>query len=145
MEFGVNFFSLVETVTGQRPIGGAAINSITESFLAFSWLGIGVSGYFGYLSGRVTAAARRDPGLVNVGLLIACLVATVYWGAQSSTSVFFQWFFTVLPIFALIKIVRWLQPRRSPALMMRPMQSAVSGTRLSTHSGQIPNGPRPTR
>lgn len=107
-DFGVNPFDLVQTVLGWRPIGGAAINSITETFVAFSWFGCLVTGVFAFACGRVFAKAHRDPTIMNIAMLVAAQVACVYWASQSFPAVFFQWLYTVVPLFGLAFVAEHL-------------------------------------
>lgn len=122
IDFGVNLFELIQTTLGWRPIGGAAFNSITESFVAFSWFGCLVTGLFGFGCGRAFARAMRQPSVFSIGMLIGVLVACVYWASQSFPAVFFQWFYTVVPIVFLAFMADRLLGggRRSPRRDVRP-------------------------
>jgi hypothetical protein len=113
IEFGGNSFDLVETYLGWYPGKGAATNAVADTFFAFSWLGCLTWGVFGYYCGRAVRPARDEPSLMNLGSLVACLLACIFWGTQSFEAVFFAWLFTIAPFYGLRILAAWHQPKLS--------------------------------
>jgi hypothetical protein len=113
INFVVDYFALTSSVTGWDPGAGSAASCIGLSFLAFSWLGCIPWAIFAYSCGRVFRSAIDRPSLMNLGFLISALLACVYWGTQSFSSVFSAWFFTMAPLFGL-QILASCLPSASP-------------------------------
>lgn len=123
INFGVNIFDLSYFVTGWWAGEGAAISALGHSFVAFSWFGSLVWAVIGYWSGTIFGRAWAYPGFMNLGALISCFIALVFWGTQSFSAFFFAWFFTYMPFFGLSVIGRFFFTR---VAMRHPPQSGKS-------------------
>lgn len=104
IEFGVNIFTLTQSVTGWYAGNGAAVNAVAHSFLAFSWLGWVPWLILGYWSGREFRAVADEPSLLNLGKFLSVLLGVVYWGTQSFSAFFFNWFFMIVPFYGLMLV-----------------------------------------
>ncbi len=124
LDFGVNYFQLVESVAGWSPGTGAAISAIGYTFLSFSWFGCLLWGVLGFYSGHAVRRAREDSSLMNLGFLVACLIGNVYWGTQGYTAIFFGWFFTVAPFYGLRLLAFMRDARIQQSASMRAARTA---------------------
>jgi len=106
-EFGVSTFDLARDVIGYVKTGPAS-NAVAHSYVAFSWFGCIVWAILGYASGTIFSRAMRYPDLMNIGSMIALLIALVFWCTQNFTAFFNAWFFTFMPFWGLRSLGRVL-------------------------------------
>lgn len=111
----VDFFRLVENTLGWSPGKGGAINAVGQSFLELSWYGCLVWALLGFACGRIFQSAMVQPNTLNIGSLMACLLAVIFWGTQSFYGVFFAWFYTIIPFYALSVYTRFIPKPVMPA------------------------------